>query len=171
MTGGTGELCWIIPFRRADAHNWTWTSGILPANCIAGITMFRASYTHTHTHDLADGQTQMWTVFTQCTKDVIRGTHTLLYCSTVYHPDGRDHKPPELAVDCCIHSCNISLQTHHTYKQERTDTLQCGRCFGHNLQFNFWLGVVSPVWGRDGCWELEMDHLSSWVVTSYRLPL
>merc|ERR1719188_983255 len=26
--------------RMADAHNWTWTSGILDASCMAGVTMF-----------------------------------------------------------------------------------------------------------------------------------
>lgn len=28
------------PLRIAEAHSWTWTSGILLANCIAGVTMF-----------------------------------------------------------------------------------------------------------------------------------
>lgn len=30
----------VLPFRMAEAHSWTCTSGILLASCIAGVTMF-----------------------------------------------------------------------------------------------------------------------------------
>ena len=36
-----------LPLSNEEAHNWTWTSGILPASCIAGVTMFIASYIRT----------------------------------------------------------------------------------------------------------------------------
>ena len=29
-----------LPLSIDDAHSWTWTSGILDASCMAGVTMF-----------------------------------------------------------------------------------------------------------------------------------
>lgn len=37
---GTNFLMLIVPLRMAVAHNCTCTSGILDANCMAGVTIF-----------------------------------------------------------------------------------------------------------------------------------
>ena len=45
------------PLRSAEAHSCTWTSGILPASCIAGITILRASckFHISHTYSIRCG--------------------------------------------------------------------------------------------------------------------